>query len=220
MGKLKLSAAFDAVTGQLGEMVVVELNGSPVARRKPRFRRSFNTSQIAAADRMKQASAVWNTLTFDQAQAWRDYADTLIRRDKMTGKEYRSSALPTFTALTTKLLQAVPEASVPLTPPTETFAGDSLSVSVSAGAGALLWTASSANSSDTLTELLIQKLPNARRSPTKRYTSAAFVGFTDVDPTFSLPVEDGIYACAFRFVDATTGQATGLMLCGLVEVVA
>ncbi|MFW5698174.1 MAG: hypothetical protein ACOCX1_06430 [Fimbriimonadaceae bacterium] len=58
-----------------------------------------------------------------------------------------------------------------------------------------------------MTELLLQKLVNVRRTPGKRYTHAGFVTFESPGQTASLPVAAGAYACAFRLVESTAGRA-------------
>ena len=180
MGKLKLSAAFQSASGALGEMIVAEVRGAPIARRRPRYKRPTAPSQAAAAQRFAQACEAWNALTPSQAQQWRDYADSVWRSNAMTGTRYRGNA------------SAIEEGT--------------------------RWTASAANEPDTVTELMVQKLPNPRRKPTKQYTAAAFVQFTAGALTYDLPLDPGTYSLAYRFIRLSTGQSTLRLLAGLITV--
>ncbi len=82
----------------------------------------------------------------------------------------------------------------------------------------MVFTADRPNGLGSVTELLVQRLANARRSPTDRYTSAAFARFVPGGLTAFLPLEPGVYALATRPVLATTGQMRGLSPLGVLEV--
>ena len=85
-------------------------------------------------------------------------------------------------------------------------------------ASGVRFAATSANSAGVVTELLVQPLKNVRRAPGKFYKSTAFVTFASGSLTYDLPLNPGAYAFAYRFVNPTTGQATGERLLGVVEV--
>lgn len=77
------------------------------------------------------------------------------------------------------------------------------------------FTATGPNSPGTVTELLLQKLVNIRRSAGVQYKSMAFVEFgTEV----ALPVEPGAYVPAYQFVEAATGRVSGLIVLPRIEV--
>lgn len=72
------------------------------------------------------------------------------------------------------------------------------------------FSASAPNSPDVVTEILVQKLPNIRRSPTKFYKSTAIHRYLPGELTFDLDLPAGVYVFAYRFIQATTGLCTGL----------
>ncbi len=200
--------AFERIVGRMGDLVVVQLKNGQALRGRPTYRRRSSPAQQGASGRLTQATAAWNGLTADQAQAWNRYAATVERHGSLSGEAYTPTGFCTFTGLATKVLQANPEASIPVDPPTSAFEGDSVLVAAEAAEGAVRFAASGANAAGVVTELMLQKLANVRRKPTTRYGSAAFVAYAQGALAHDVPVEPGVYACAYRFVRAATGQAT------------
>jgi hypothetical protein len=141
VGKLKYSAMLDGGSGSVGNLVVAEVRGGPIVKRKPRYRRPTSPAQAAAAERMTLASAAWSATTQQQLQAWRDYAKTIWKSNALTGKRYKSTAQNEFIALATKFLQATPGGTVPAWPPSSAYIGDAVSVGVSEFSGASAQTA-------------------------------------------------------------------------------
>ena len=80
---------------------------------------------------------------------------------------------------------------------------------------AVVFTATGPNTPGTVTELLLQKLVNIRRSAGVQYKSMAFVEF-GVEAV--VPVEPGAYVPAYQFVEAATGRVTGLIVLPRIEV--
>ena len=84
------------------------------------------------------------------------------------------------------------------------------------GKAFLTFSASGANAPGTLTEMLVERIPNVRRKPTEVYKCAGFAAFSEGSLSVALPVEAGVYACAVRFVERATGQATAIQALGVV----
>ena len=208
--------AFQDVRGAMGSEVVVGTRAGLAVRGKQRYKYPVQPSVRAGAGRMVQANAAWNELSLAQVEAWRVYADGLSRVEPVTLQRYSPTAKNAFVGLATKFLQIDPLGTIPVWPPSSDFVGDSLKVTVAASSGGVLFAASGDNTSDTLTELLVQPLKNIRRLPGRDYKSLAFHSF-DGSPVF-VALEPGAYAFAFRFVRASTGQATILMPIGVAEV--
>ncbi len=200
--------AFERIVGRMGDLVVVQLKSGQALRGRPTYRRQTSPAQRDVIDRLRQAREVWNALSAAQAQAWDRYAQTVERHSAVSGQAYSPAAYNAFIGLATKVLQANPEATIPVDPPTSAFEGDSVLVAVEAAEGAVRFTASGANAAGVVTELMLQKLANVRRKPTTRYGSAAFVAYAQGALAHDVPVDPGVYACAYRFVRAATGQAT------------
>ncbi|HRK22590.1 MAG TPA: hypothetical protein PLX06_12310, partial [Fimbriimonadaceae bacterium] len=117
-----------------------------------------------------------------------------------------------FIELTVKFLQNNPAGTIPLVPPTSEFIGDSITVSASAGTGMVTFTATAPNAAGIMTELLLQPLANAHREPSKNgYRSKQFFNFSAGVLTRNVTVPAGFYAAGYRFVKASTGQATPLV---------
>ena len=218
MAKAKLGELVTAASGSIGDSVIVDLRSGTVVRRKPVYKRATSPLQAQVSARMKQSTTVYKTLTYPQIQAWNDFGATQTRTDTLSGKKYTLSGQNAFTALSTKFLQITPVGRIPVAPPAVPFPGDNVLMAVLGDIGKLLWMASHANASGAATELLLQRLPNVRRKPTRHYTALAFVSFPPSALTATTPVEPGWYACAFRFVCPATGEAKELQKMGVVEV--
>ncbi len=208
MAKASTSAILGTVAGRVGDVVLVHVRGGQVVRSRPTYKRHQTDAQKAANNRMRQAMEVWNGFGPAEARAWNAYAATIVRHDSITGETYLPTGHCIFTALAARVRQIDPDAAIPTSPPTSGFSGDSLGVTAEPAPGAIVFTASAPNSPGVVTELLLQKLPNARRTPTSRYTSAAFVAFAAGSLTHTLTVAPGAYAAAYRTSLAATGQTS------------
>ncbi|RYG26369.1 hypothetical protein EON82_03540 [bacterium] len=83
--------------------------------------------------------------------------------------------------------------------------------------GVLTFTASGPNTAGIVTELFLQPLASRnRRTYLERYRHLAFTGFP-LGSAESYPVSPGWYACAYRFVNANTGEATAIAELGIVR---
>lgn len=232
--------AFDGAARAIGPYVVVRGRSGPVVRKQAVYKRRSTPEQAVQEGRLKAVAAVWSEFGAAEAQAWNGYAATIEKRDGVTGVAYSPSGYNAFSALAYRILQMDPTAAVPHWPPTGTFLGDSVVVSVSsvaqaslpanpdiAGteacttgdhAGFLTFAASAPNAPGVVTELMLQRLVNVRRTPTAQYKSAAFVAFDTTHLSASVPVEPGIYASAYRFVERATGRTSGMQTLGVVTV--
>jgi hypothetical protein len=219
MGKARLSMAFQDLRGGVGGVVCSKTRGGNVVKRKPRYRYPVQPSLREVQARMKEAMAVWSTLTWEQVEEWNAYARGLERVDSITGAEYSPSGINAFMGLSTKFLQVNPEEPIPLAPPTWEMQWDHPMVSATGGTGVVQYTASGPTPEGIVAELLAQPLLNQRRSPTKFYKSQAFVSFTDEHPSAQVTLAPGWYALAVRFVEVSTGRATLLTPMGRVEVI-
>ncbi len=240
MAKAAPGALVSEVSGKFSGLVVVNGKGGLVIRRPPQYRRVLSPSQRAATSRLRRASAVWSGLSPAQAAAWDQYGRTLPRTDPLTGRSYLTAGFNAFSALATKVLQVDGGAVVPIVPPATDYSGDAVTFSLVGGqggwdptpgpggllvptvasseAGAIVVQASGPNEPGSVTELMLERLPNGRRKATGRMAAAAFHRFVAGGLTFSLPVEPGWYVVAARFVRAATGQQTAPLLLGRVQV--
>ena len=190
--------------------------------------------------RMERAGTAWETLSEASVFEWRRYAKGLVRKGSVSGDRYHPVAFNVFSGLFCKLQQIDAGAPVPLWPPQGSFMGDDIAVSVEAvdveplppgrgrggvhhdatlpQGGGILYLASGANAPGVLTELLYQKLPGRHRLPKAKYKSGGFRGFSEGDRESILPLEPGWYACAYAFVEASSGRTTAVVPLGTVAV--
>lgn len=210
--------AFQDLRGGFNGQVLTRTRAGLTTKSKPKYKYPKNPNVLQGVERLRRASEVWRTLSVDQTAAWRDYASQIVMCDEVTRAHYSPSPKNVFIGLATKFLQVDPQGEVPPSPPTDDFVGDGWLLSASVVPGGVKFSAPSANSPDTTTELLVQPLLNARRSPTKFYKSAGFHTFTD-DLSYELSLSPGFYAMEYRFVKVTTGQVSLSMPLGTVEVV-
>jgi hypothetical protein len=236
MAKAAPSALVSDVAGQFSGLVVVNQAGGLVIRRPGRFRRQMNPAQQAASARLRQASALWGGMSLEQALRWEHYARGRQRPNRLTGDLYAPSGFNAFVALATKALQVDPGAPVPLSPPATDYLGDPVTLGLvgeglgsapgpggeltmapvvrSRLAGALVVRASGPNEPGSVTELVLERLPNERRKPTGRMRSAAFHRFEPGSLELALEVGSGWWVVGYRFVRAATGQQTQALIIG------
>lgn len=219
MARASLSAFLNDASGTLDGLVVFRRQNCVVLRRRAHYRYPKSPAQMAGALRLRQGAAVWNTLTAQQADAWNDYATTLVRTNHPSGEEYSPIGRNVFLGLVVKFLQISPDGEIPLLPPAGDFLGDSITLSASGVPGGVAFTASGPNAPGVATELLVQALKNERQKPTTRYKSAGFVAFVPGHLTETRSLEPGWYAVGYRFVEPATGQSVAELLLGKVQVV-
>jgi len=204
--------AFQDLRGAMGREVVVRTRAGLAVRGKPRYRYPMNAEVALGANRMTEANAQWNTLTRQDVALWEAYASQIIRRDPVSMTSYSPTAKNAFIGLALKFLQVNPGQEAPRVPPASDFVGDPISLTAEAIPSGIRFLATGPNSAGVLTELLAQRLKNERCRPGKQYKSLGFHAF-DGAP-YEAPFEPGVYALAMRFVRASTGQATDLLLLG------
>ncbi len=218
MGKIAPSPVLGRASGAYYGVVVANGRNGLVMRRAARYRRAQSDLQKDAAGRMSLVAALWPDLETAVVEAWNEYAETLQRRDRLTGQVYSPTGFNAFTGLACKVLQADPSAPVPLAPPTGVFQGDSLVVTATGLPSAVQWSADAANSSGTTTELLWQELANKNRKPTGRWRTAGFHAFAAGSLTAVVPAKPGWSVIGYRYVETATGRVTIPVTVGRVEV--
>ncbi len=218
MAKAEYGSLVIDVSGKLGDGVFVRTQRGSVIRRPPTYKRPTSPAQQEAQDRMTAAMAAYNSLNRAQALDWNRAAEMLIAVSETSGKATNPTGQNMFLALASKYLQIHPGGSVPLVPPTEAFTSDNVVPTIVGSAGAIVFTANEPNTPPAVTEFLIQKLKNERRTPTLAYRSAGFHAFAAGSLTYPLTVPAGWYAVAYRCVNGATGQMGLTMPLGVVEV--
>lgn len=155
-------------------------------------------------------------MTSVQVLAWTNYANSITKKNPISGHSYHPTAINEFVALAAKFLQVNPTGTIPLAPPTAAFAGDNILVTATPVANAIKFTASAANAKDVTTELLVQPLASKNRVPGKdAYRSKGFFAFAAGSLTTNVSLPPGNYAVAIRFVDSVTGQEEEITPIGL-----
>lgn len=202
--------AFQDLRGTDGNVVIrMGRNGltlTPhVTPRNPR-----TAAQVDVRNNLTKAAKTFENLTTSQADAWREYAKSLTVKDPITGKTYEPTAISVFVGLSSKFLQLSPTGTIPVTPPTTDFLGDTIKLEAqSETPGTIQFQATGANAAGVTTEVLLQRLPNRNRTPNaKAYEHAGFKAFTAGSLTLDVDVTAGYYAAAYRFVKTSTGQMT------------
>lgn len=218
MARTSLGAIVNDVRGRIGQEVATRGRGGIVLKRLPNYKYPTIPILQEQQQRMKAVMAAYNTLTHAQAMQWNAYAAGLTRTAAVSGETYHPTGQNVFVGLASKFLQITPDGVVPVEPPPTEFLGDRFRLTLTGKAGAVVFTASGANTPPFLTELLLQPLKTPRRSPTQFYKSLAFVGFADGAEAYRAAVPAGWVAGAYRFVNPATGQATLLQPLGVVEV--
>ncbi len=220
MAKASAGLLVAGLSGKCGDVVFVRQRDGSVGIRDYKIPRNPNTAaQQKVHANMKRVGAAFRQLTPAQYAAWQEYARSKKQTDPRTGIAVVPQVYPLYSGLAAKLLQAVPNATLPTVPPTQEFVGDGIRVSAAAVTGNVTFTASAANAANVVTELLLQPLKSAHRTPVLRsYRPAAFFGFTSGQLSKTVTAQTGWYACAVRFVHNGTGQASAIVELGKVQV--
>lgn len=219
MAKAELSVALNKLKGKAGTVVFVDGRDGVYIRPRVTPHNPNTPAQEFVRTNLRKAAIAFKALTPAQVQAWRDYAANLETDDPATGKNPKKTAIAAFVELAAKFLQLNPNGTIPVNPPTSSYYGDSITVTATAGTGTVTFTASAPNLPSSRTELLLQKLPSANRTPQKgKYLSKGFFQFVLGTLSTSVSVPPGYYAAGYRFVNATTGQATPIRQIGISQV--
>ena len=137
----------------------------------------------------------------------------------MTGRKYSLKGRQAFMGLGAKFALAMSGQSLPQNPPVVKFAGDVIGVTCAAGTGKLVCGSSGVNYNNVVTELLVQRLASPDRAPTlEGYRSAGYKQFESVGDTFEFPCGPAIYATAYRFVSAASGEERSIVPIGITTV--
>lgn len=211
MALLQIGSLIEGLHGKSGNSVFVRTSGGISVRDHVIPHDPKSPLQLAARRRLSLCADAWHQLSPEQGQAWRAYAAKLSSRlpGGQTGKIVRAQNI--FNALACKVLQVNPEATIPLDPPSRPFGGDGVEVTVSAQEGQITFTANTANRNGVVTELLLQPLRSGASNPqAKAYRSQAFVAFSSDHLSEVVTLDAGWYACAYRLVNAATGQSTAM----------
>lgn len=220
MAKMQLNAFANAMSGKLGNAVFAETPSGTEVRTYTIPDNPDTPAQRKVRNDFTKYTAGWSALTSTQKAQWNTYAGNIKRRDKTTGKLVTPQARNIYGGLTTKFYQINATGTAPTTPPTSTFAGDSITLVAGMVSGKFTFTASAANASGVKTELLLQKLASDDRTPTKDgYRTNQYVAFATGSLSVLLSdLAPGFYAPAYRFVKTATGQEVGLIELPVVQV--
>lgn len=198
--------------GSAGSAVFAQTKYGLVLRPRTQPKNPRTAAQIAARVRLTRASQSWKTLTAAQITAWKKYAATITRYHSFGGAPYSPAPHTIFIALGSKYLQVHPTGVIPANPPGFPFFGDGITLTAAGGAGKVTFTASGANATGVVTELLMQPLANSARAPKANlYRPQAFVTFANGSLSKVVSVKPGWYAPAIRFVQTATGQEAGVL---------
>ena len=192
--------------GTSGNAVFVQTAHGTVVRERTIPHDPRTPAQIAVRMAQGRAARAWSDLDPAAVAAWRAYAATLGRQPNNA-----------FATLYKVLLRLNPTAPAPLKPPTRPFFGDVISASAAGALSGVTFTATGSNAAGVVTELLLQPLASRhRRTYRDKYRHAAFVAFSGT-LTKTVACAPGWIACAYRFVNANTGQVTEIAELGVVR---
>lgn len=211
MAKAELGVLLQDLRGKAGNTVFQKSRDGIVVRPRVHGSNPRTAAQLAVRAALTKASQLFKGFSSVQFAAWQNYAQTVTKHNPVTGKAYHPTAINAYTELATKFLLVNPSGTPPSAPPSTSFAGDSITVTATAGTGKVTFTGSAANASGVTTELLLQPLASANRKPSGNgYRSKGFFAFASGTLSHDVVVPAGYYAAAYRFVKTSTGQATDL----------
>ena len=219
MPKMGLHGDYTAISGKQMDQVCATTKSAVIRRQRVIPANPRTTPQVNVRQNFTQATVTYSLLAPEVTAQWEVYASTLRVTDPVSGKVSAPAPGTVFTGLAAKFLQVNPGAVIPQTPPTSTFTGDAVTMSVAGAAGHVTFTASQANGENIITELMVQKLPGTNRKPGKdKFRTEAFITFQGSSLSQNVTLPAGRYACASRFVAILTGQMSPETVLGTVDV--
>lgn len=219
MATLTTGAGFGPMSGRLGNVVLANTADGVIMRGRPDRFDSSSPAQSQIERYMTLANQFWRKLTTPQFEAWQAYARSLGTRDPATAQVRAPKAVNVFTGLTIKYLQLHGGFTAPLDPPEGVFLGDVVKVAVTGSGASLLFTPNQANQPGVVTELLAQTVRSPHNMPRPRsYKSLGFVEFVEPLTPFEAQGWPDTWVCAYRFVESSSGRATGLIDAGRVTI--
>ena len=213
MANAELGILLSSLRGKVGNAVFQKAKGGgTTVRIRVKGTNPKTPAQVAVRSNLTRASQAYKNMTTPQIAAWKTYASTLTFTGKKSSRKYAPTAIDAFTELAAKFLQINPSGTIPLTPPSASFAGDTITVTATGGTGLVTFTASGPNGTNIKTELLLQTLKSKNRTPQpKQYRSKAFFAFLPGTLSTTVAVPTGFYAAGYRFVNTLTGQETPMV---------
>lgn len=223
MAKFSGSVVTSQLSGSAGSVVFVTRRDG-ISYIKPRVtpRNPRTPLQTQTRERMMLATRAYQGLSLAQVRAWEAFALQFNSQIRAPLGLPPTQVSNLFCGLATKFLQfnGGGVSAVPTSPPPSLAVGDAVVLAVSSpGPGLVRVTASQANAAGMATEILLQPLPSATRKPrVGHYRFGSFVAFSVGSLFVDLPVSSRFVGVAARFLCPATGQVTGLVELGVVEV--
>jgi hypothetical protein len=209
----------DQIRGKVGTNVFSAARSGPTLRIRRSPKASNTPAQAAMKRAMTKASRTFRAMSVSQVAAWRVYANGITRTNPLSGDVYHPAPIDAFNELAIKFLQINPTGTVPTTPPTAPFDGDTITVTALASTGQVTFTANAANAANVKTELLACPVPSPHRTITPDdYVTLGFFAFVAGTLTKAYPLPIGYAGVAYRFVNNNTGQMTALIPLPMVNV--
>ncbi len=219
MAKLVMNVLTDGLSGKAGSAVFVRTKNGVYIRPRTVPKNPRTASQLAVRGHFGKSVSAWKGLTLAQANAWRSYAQSVVRTDTVDGTSRTLTGYTAFMALTAKFMQVKPTSPIPMNPPSFGFIGDLVFVVAAGASGGVTFTASSLNSVNVRTELLLQQVASQNAQPkSTAYRTQQFIGFVAPPYSTTVPISQGWYVPAYRFVSIQTGQSTNLISLPMVQV--
>lgn len=199
MAKANLSVLMHDLRGKSGTVVFRKTKVGTVVSPRSVPSNPSTPAQRAVRSALTTVTRQWKNFNAPQIQAWEAYAEE-------NAPSY-DSGINAFAQLGTKVILINGGGTAPTTPPTSAFSGDDVSITVTASAGKLTFTANAPNGDDIVTELLIQRLKSKNRKPSAEgYRTAGFYAFRAGGLSTQVALPAGYYAAGYRFVYQPTGQ--------------
>jgi len=207
----QLPSFITEASGRLGDRVYLKSAGTLRSRRYQPPADPRTPKQQARRSRFAQVAQAWRTLTEAQRLAWDKFGAARPRTASTWAETNTQTGYGAFMTLMLKRLHAQPNADLRTDPPDTPFAGDTIVVTVQAGAGEIVWRSSGSNAPNVVAELLAQPMRRTTSPPNlEKYRTLAFAAFSDKHGAETTACAPGLWACAMRFVHMGTGQTTAL----------
>lgn len=209
MARVRLAPYMTAISGRMGGVVYKKTRfGTEMAEFEAPSNPNTSAQQTVRSNFRKSAQQ-WRTLTLAQAAAWRAYAAQQSIEEEVTTERYKPTGFNMFLKLAAKWFAVNPgQSSAPASPPTTSFAGDSITLTASSeGAGTIDFTASGPNAANVTTAILFQRVSGPNSDPVDgAYKIAKYFRFVSGTLSTSINVPPGYYAVGYQFVNTATGQ--------------
>jgi hypothetical protein len=142
MAKAQLGVLIQDIRGKAGNTVFQKSKEGIIVKPRVSPANPDTAAQRSIRQNLTRCGAEWRTYSAIQVEAWKNYAQNIKKTNQVNGKKYSPNPFNAFVELAAKFLQVNPTGTIPSTPPTSSYYGDSIEITAAADTGKITFEAS------------------------------------------------------------------------------